>query len=53
MAERGLLQAVADADVELERAEQALADAAASLEKALPESGFTSADDARREILTY
>lgn len=52
MAERGLLQAVADADVELERAEQAREDAAASLERALPESGFTSADDARREILS-
>ena len=50
--EQELLQAAADADRELERAEQAREDAAASLEKALPESGFASADDARREILS-
>ncbi|ABM07659.1 AAA family ATPase [Paenarthrobacter aurescens] len=51
-AERGLLQAAVDADRELERAEQARQDAAASLDKALSESGFASADDARREILS-
>lgn len=52
VAERDLLQAAVDADRELERAEQARQDAAASLDKALPESGFASADDARREILS-
>jgi exonuclease SbcC len=52
MAERGLLQAAVDAERELEQAKQAGEDAAASLEKALPESGFASADEARREILS-
>ncbi|MGR0159631.1 AAA family ATPase [Paenarthrobacter nitroguajacolicus] len=51
-AEQELLQAAADADRELEQAEQGREDAAASLEKALTESGFASADDARREILS-
>ncbi|MFW0772109.1 AAA family ATPase [Paenarthrobacter nitroguajacolicus] len=51
-AERELLQAAADADLQLERAEQAREDAALSLAKALPESGFASADEARREILS-
>ncbi|MET3369331.1 UNVERIFIED_CONTAM: exonuclease SbcC [Jeotgalibacillus campisalis] len=52
MVEQELLQAAADADRELERAEQAREEAAASLEKALPVSGFTSAEDVRREILS-
>ncbi|WP_309072924.1 SMC family ATPase [Paenarthrobacter sp.] len=51
MVEQELLQAAVDAAREMERAEQARGDAAASLEKALPKSGFSSADDARREIL--
>ncbi|PRB44201.1 chromosome segregation protein SMC [Arthrobacter sp. MYb23] len=51
MAERGLLQAAVDADRELDQAKQAGVDAAASLEKALSESGFASGDEARREIL--
>ncbi|MFK0038786.1 AAA family ATPase [Paenarthrobacter sp. NPDC090517] len=52
MVEQELLQAAADADRELERAVQAREDAALSLQKALPESGFTSADEARLEILS-
>lgn len=51
-AEQELLQAAADADRELEQAKQAREDAVASLGKALTESGFASADDARREILS-
>ncbi|TQS92148.1 SMC family ATPase [Arthrobacter sp. TS-15] len=49
--ERGLLQAAVDAERELEQAQQACEAAAASLDKALVESGFASADEARREIL--
>ncbi|MBT2586211.1 AAA family ATPase [Arthrobacter sp. ISL-95] len=52
MAERGLLQAAVDAERGLEQAKQACEDAAASLEKALAESGFVSADEVRREILS-
>ncbi|MGJ3188639.1 AAA family ATPase [Paenarthrobacter sp. FR1] len=50
-AERVLLQSAADADREVERAGQAQADAAVSLENALPDSGFGSAEEARRELL--
>ena len=52
MAERGLLQAAVDAERELEQAQEAAHEAVASLEKALAESGFASADEARREILS-
>nr|WP_306422901.1 SMC family ATPase [Paenarthrobacter aurescens] len=51
-AERVLLQAAADADRELEHATQAKDDAAAALERALPESGFETAEEARRELLS-
>ena len=50
-AERTLLQSAADADRELEQAAQAQADAAVSLQNALPDSGFDSAEEARGELL--
>jgi len=49
--ERSLFQLAADAERERERAGQATADAAAALHGALPESGFASAEEARRELL--
>ncbi|MGF6833735.1 exonuclease SbcC [Paenarthrobacter sp. TE4293] len=49
--DRGLLQSATDADRELERAGQAQAEAAATLREALPDSGFASAEEARRELL--
>ncbi|SDW36488.1 exonuclease SbcC [Arthrobacter sp. cf158] len=51
-AERAYLQAAAEADQELERAGQLQRDAAASLDRVLPESGFHSAEEARRELLS-
>ncbi|UKA48392.1 SMC family ATPase [Arthrobacter sp. FW305-123] len=51
-AERKLLQEAVDAERHLDQAKQAGEDAAASLGKALTESGFTTADEARREILS-
>ncbi|WP_425524483.1 SbcC/MukB-like Walker B domain-containing protein [Paenarthrobacter nicotinovorans] len=50
-AERTLLQSAADADRELQQAGQAQADAAVSLQNALPDSGFASAEEARGELL--
>ncbi|WP_026540178.1 AAA family ATPase [Paenarthrobacter nicotinovorans] len=50
-AERTLLQQAADADRDIESAAQSQADALASLDRALPESGFGSAEEARRELL--
>ena len=50
-AERTLLQSAADADRELQHAGQAQADAAVSLQNALPDSGFASAEEARGELL--
>jgi exonuclease SbcC len=50
-AERALLQSAADADREMERSRQAQSEAAASLHKALPDSGFGSAEEARKELL--
>ncbi|WP_311213475.1 MULTISPECIES: SMC family ATPase [unclassified Arthrobacter] len=50
-AERALLQAATDADRNVESAGQAQADAIASLGRVLPESGFGSAEEARRELL--
>ncbi|WP_159702072.1 AAA family ATPase [Arthrobacter sp. 18067] len=50
-AERALLQSAADADRGMERAQQAQSEAVASLDKALPDSGFGSAEEARRELL--
>lgn len=50
-AKRALLQSAADADREMERALQAQSEAAASLDNALPDSGFGSAEEARRELL--
>ncbi len=50
--ERTLLQEAADGDQELEGAQQVMVEAAAALERALPESGFGSAEEARRELLS-
>jgi exonuclease SbcC len=47
-----LLQAVVDAANELERAGTARLEALAALERALPGSGFSSAEDVRRELLS-
>lgn len=50
-AERTLLQAATDAERNVESAVQAQEDAIASLGRVLPESGFGSAEEARRELL--
>ncbi|MFK0001233.1 AAA family ATPase [Paenarthrobacter sp. NPDC090522] len=50
--QRSLLQSAVAAGQEVEQAQRASADALAVLDKALPEAGFGSADDARRELLT-
>lgn len=50
--QRALLQAATDAEGELDHAGQAQDDARASLDKALPASGFASAEEARRELLS-
>lgn len=52
ISERLLLQAAVDAGNELDRAEKAQAEAIATLEKALPEAGFATAAEARRELLS-
>ncbi|MFJ4027691.1 AAA family ATPase [Paenarthrobacter sp. NPDC089989] len=50
--EQRLLQSAVAAGQEVEQAQRASADALAALDKALPEAGFGSAEDARRELLT-
>ncbi|MET4539853.1 exonuclease SbcC [Arthrobacter bambusae] len=50
-AERTLLQAATDADRNVDGALQAQEDAVASLNRVLPESGFGSAEEVRRELL--
>ncbi|ASN20824.1 AAA family ATPase [Arthrobacter sp. YN] len=50
-AERTLLQAAHDADRNVESALQAQEDAVASLNRVLPEAGFGTAEEARRELL--
>jgi exonuclease SbcC len=46
-----LLQTAADAAREVDATERAGKEAVAALEKALPDAGFTTADDARRDLL--
>ncbi|MEV7604794.1 SMC family ATPase [Paenarthrobacter sp. NPDC089322] len=50
--ERNILQDAVDAENEVHVAGLAQAEAAAALERALPETGFASVEDARRELMS-
>ncbi|WP_416404509.1 AAA family ATPase [Arthrobacter sp. LFS091] len=50
--ESALLQEAVDGEQELEGARHVMSEAAAALERALPESGFATAEEARRELLS-
>ncbi len=49
--ERNLLQAAVDAEQQAVQAKRSSEDAVAALDKALPDAGFASSEEARRELL--